>query len=288
MKANIRLSSSSIILHPSFYLILKLPGNWAIFTLMILDEIIAEKTREVEALKDIRGIAYFVQKAVPSLKDFSASVKTPLSLIAEVKKASPSAGVIRRDLDPINTALLYEASGASAVSVLTDEKFFKGSLKDLSDVAAVVKLPVLRKDFIIDEIQIYEARCAGADAVLLIAAVLSDRDINKFSATAKDLGMAALVEVHDRPELERALSCGARMIGINNRDLQTFKVDLDATFELAGLVPDRDEYIIVSESGIKTPDDVKRLKAAGINAVLIGAELSASLDAGKRIRELGL
>jgi indole-3-glycerol phosphate synthase len=266
---------------------LKVPFNWAIFTLMILDDIIAAKTAEVKDLNESRGVAYFAEKAEPSQKDFTAAVKTPVSLIAEVKKASPSAGVIRRDFDPVKTALLYEASGASAVSVLTDEKFFKGSLKDLSDVAAAVKLPVLRKDFIIDEIQIYEARCAGADAVLLIAAVLSDRDINKFSATAKGLGMAALVEVHDRPELERALACGARMIGINNRDLRTFKVDTDAAFELAGLIPERDEYIVVSESGIRTPEDVGRLKSAGINAALIGEELMGSSDAGKRIRELG-
>lgn len=254
---------------------------------MILDDIIATKFKEVTALKESRGTAYYADGLKPSVKDFSGSIAEQVSLIAEVKKASPSAGTICRDFDPVKTALSYERSGARAVSVLTDEKYFKGSVKYLADVAGAVKLPVLRKDFIIDEIQVYEARYYGADAILLIASVLSDRDLNRFAAAAKDLGMGVLVEVHDRAELERALNVGARVIGINNRDLKTFKVDLNTTFELAGLIPERDGYIIVSESGIKTFADVKRLKDAGINAVLIGEELMRTSDVAAKIRGLG-
>ena len=254
---------------------------------MILDKIIAVKTKEVEALKERYGTAHFAEKAEPSKKDFISSISSPVSLIAEVKKASPSSGVICKDFDPVNTALSYEKGGARAVSVLTDKEFFMGDIKYLEDIAASVKLPVLRKDFVIDEIQIYEARYYGADAVLLIASVLSDRDINRFSAAAKDLSMSVLLEVHDRPELERALGCGARMIGINNRDLSTFKVDMNTSIELASLIPEGQGIIVVSESGIKTVSDVKKLRDAGINAALIGEELMKASDIGKKIKELG-
>ena len=280
--------SSSIILHPSFYLILKLPFNWDIFTLMILDDIIAVKKKEVSALYEDHGISCFADRAVPSEKDFAASIKEPVSLIAEVKKASPSAGVIKNDFDTVRIALAYERAGAKAVSVLTDKGFFMGDIKYLEDVSSSVKLPVLRKDFIIDEIQVYEARCFGADAVLLIAAVLTDRDINRFSAIARDLSMGVLLEVHDEKELERALGCGARVIGINNRDLRTFKVDIETTISLMPLVPDEQGYVMVSESGIKSPDDVRRLKDSGVNAVLVGEELMRSGDISSRIKELGL
>ncbi len=254
---------------------------------MILDKIIAVKTKEVEALKERYGTAYFAQKTEPSKKDFAFSVSKPVSLIAEVKKASPSSGVICKKFDPVSIALSYEKAGAGAVSVLTDKEFFMGDIKYLKDIAASVKLPVLRKDFIIDEIQIYEARHYGADAVLLIASILSDRDINRFSAAAKDLSMSVLLEVHDRPELERALQCGARLIGINNRDLRTFKVDMNTSIELASLIPEEFGAVVVSESGIKTAQDVKKLKDASINAVLIGEELMKASDIGKKIKELG-
>ena len=255
---------------------------------MILDKIIAVKTKEVAALKERCGTAYFAEKAEPSEKDFASSVSKPVSLIAEVKKASPSSGVICKEFDPVNIALSYEKAGVSAVSVLTDKEFFMGDIKYLEDISASVKLPVLRKDFIIDEIQLYEARCYGADAVLLIAAVLSDRDINRFSAVAKDLSMGVLLEVHDEQELDRALGCGARMIGINNRDLKTFKVDIGTTMRLLPLIPEDGDHVVVSESGIKSAAEIKELKNAGVNAVLIGEELMKAADISSKIRELGL
>lgn len=254
---------------------------------MILDEIIATKLEEVGVLKERYGTAHFADNLKPSSKDFAGSIKKSVSLIAEIKKASPSAGIISRDFDPVKTALAYEKCGASAVSVLTDEKYFKGSAEHLADVAGSIRLPVLRKDFIVDEIQIYEARYCGADAVLLIAAVLKDKDIKRLASIAKGLEMDVLLEVHDRSELARALGCGARIIGVNNRDLKTFKVDLNNTFELAGSIPDRNEHIVVSESGIKTREDVMRLRNAGINATLIGEELMRASDIAGKIRELG-
>jgi len=271
----------------SFYLMLKLVINWAIFTLMILDKIIATKIEEVGGLKERYGTQYFAGAVSVSSKDFAGAIKEPVSLIAEVKKASPSAGVIRQDFDPLKTALSYEKAGAKAVSVLTDEKYFQGSIEYLKAVSENIGLPVLRKDFIVDEIQIYEARYYGADAILLIAAVLTDEKIKKFSLIADDCGMDVLLEVHDKAEMLRALECGAGIIGINNRDLKTFKVDPDTTFELADLVPDRDSRILVSESGINSPEQVARLKAENINAVLIGEELMKARDIGKKIKELG-
>ena len=271
----------------SFYLILKLAGNWAIFTLMILDEIISTKIEEVKVLKERYGTEHFAGNIVLSSKDFADAIKEPVSLIAEVKKASPSAGIVSQDFDPLKVALSYESSGAKAVSVLTDEKYFKGSVDYLKEISGGIKLPVLRKDFIIDEIQIYEARFYGADAVLLIASVLTDEEIKKFSFVAAECGMDVLLEIHNRAEMLRALECGAGIIGINNRDLKTFKVDFNLTFELAALVPGRDDRILVSESGISAPEQVKRLKNARINAALIGEELMKAQDIGKKIKELG-
>jgi len=266
---------------------LKLVSNWAIFTLMILDKIIATKIEEVGRLKERCGTQYFAGAISESSKDFAGAIKEPVSLIAEVKKASPSAGVISRDFDPLKTALSYEKSGAKAVSVLTDEKYFQGSVEYLKAVSENIGIPVLRKDFIVDEIQVYEARYYGADAMLLIAAVLTDEKIKRFSLIADDCGMDVLLEVHDRAEMLRALECGAGIIGINNRDLKTFEVNFDTTFELAALVPGREDRILVSESGISTPEQVSKLKVAGINAVLIGEELMKAPDIGKKIKDLG-
>ncbi len=266
---------------------LKLVSNWDIFTLMILDKIIATKIEEVGSLKERYGTEYFAGAISESSKDFAGAIKEPVSLIAEVKKTSPSAGVISLDFDPLKTALSYEKAGAKAVSVLTDERYFQGSVDYLKDISANIGIPVLRKDFIVDEIQVYQARYYGADAILLIAAVLTDEKIRRFSLIADDCGMDVLLEVHDRAEMLRALECGSGIIGINNRDLKTFKVNFDTTLELAALVPGREDRILVSESGINSPDQVTRLKVAGINAVLIGEELMKAPDTAKRIKELG-
>ncbi len=228
----------------------------------------------------------------------------PVALIAEVKKASPSAGVICQDFDPVRIAKEYEAAGASCLSVLTDEKFFQGSLDYLRQIRAAVKLPLLRKDFIIDERQILEAIEWGADAILLIVAILSDEQLAKFHSLAVEAGLAALVEVHDEAELERALKISPALIGVNNRDLKTFKVDLATTEKLAaklgrrtGVAPVSNSKIqdgdrrdacptLVAESGIHTRADVERLKKCGASAILVGESLMRGGDIRTKIREL--
>jgi indole-3-glycerol phosphate synthase len=226
----------------------------------------------------------------------------PLALIAEVKKASPSAGVICPDFDPVRIAKEYEAAGASCLSVLTDEKFFQGSLDYLRQIRAVVKLPLLRKDFIIDERQILEAIEWGADAILLIVAILDDEQLKRFHSLAVEAGLAALVEVHDEAELERALKIGPQLIGVNNRNLKNFKVDLATTEKLAaqlfrrtGVSPvskinnrDRQDACptLVAESGIHTRADVERLKKCGANAILVGESLMRGGDIQTKVREL--
>jgi indole-3-glycerol phosphate synthase len=200
-----------------------------------------------------------------------------MALIAEVKKASPSAGVICKDFDPIRIAKEYEAAGASCLSVLTDEKFFQGSLDYLRQIRAAVKLPLLRKDFIIDERQILEAIEWGADAILLIVAILSDEQLKKFHSLATEAGVAALVEVHDEAELERSIKMGATLIGVNNRNLKNFKVDLATTEKLAAKLfsspATRHSSLLIAESGIHTRADVERLKKCGAKAVLVGESL---------------
>jgi indole-3-glycerol phosphate synthase len=227
-------------------------------------------------------------------RDFLAALRQQrqgdIALIAEVKKASPSAGVICRDFDPVRIAQEYEAAGASCLSVLTDEKFFQGSLDHLRQVRAAVKLPLLRKDFIIDERQILEAIEWGADAILLIVAILSDRQLAKFHSLATEAGLAVLVEVHDEAELERALKISPALIGVNNRNLKTFKVDLATTEKLAAkLFPSpvtRHPSLLVAESGIQTRADVERLKQCGANAILVGESLMRGGDIQKKVREL--
>ena len=226
------------------------------------------------------------------------SKRGSVALIAEVKKASPSAGVICKDFDPVRIAKEYEAAGASCLSVLTDEKFFQGSLDYLRQIRTAVKLPLLRKDFIIDERQILEAIEWGADAILLIVAILSDEQLKKFHSLAVEAGLAALVEVHDEAELERALKMGATLIGVNNRNLKNFKVDLATTERLAAKlksgtgfqpVSDRQDAcptLLVAESGIHTRADVERLKKCGAKAVLVGESLMRGGDIGTKVREL--
>jgi indole-3-glycerol phosphate synthase len=207
-----------------------------------------------------------------------------LGLIAEVKKASPSAGVIAEDFDPVAIARKYEEAGAHAVSVLTDEQFFQGSLGYLSKVRAAIALPVLRKDFILHEAQIYEAAVAGADAVLLIVAALEQPRLEALYQTAEACQLDALVEVHTREEMDRALSLGARLIGINNRNLATFEVDLHTTEELSEEAPG--DVILVSESGLKTRADTQRVFDCGCNAILVGETLMRAGDVGRGVEEL--
>jgi indole-3-glycerol phosphate synthase len=207
-----------------------------------------------------------------------------LGLIAEVKKASPSAGVIAADFDPVAIATQYEAAGAHAISVLTDEQYFQGHLSYLTKIRAAVGLPCLRKDFILHEAQIYEAVVAGADAVLLIVAALEQRELEALHKTAEACQLDILVEVHTREELDRALDLGAKLIGINNRNLTTFEVDLATTEELSEDVPN--DIILVSESGLKTQTDTRRVHAAGCQAILVGESLMRTGDIPAQVKEL--
>jgi indole-3-glycerol phosphate synthase len=205
-------------------------------------------------------------------------------LIGEVKRASPSKGPLRPDLDAAALAAEYEANGAAAVSVLTDQRFFGGSLDDLRAAQQATGLPVLRKDFVLDPYQVYETRAVGADALLLIVAALDDETLLQLHSLARVLGMAALVEVHDEAELRRALAIRPAIVGVNNRDLRTFAVDLSMTARLRPLVPG--EIVFVSESGIQTRADVQRLAALDVDAMLVGEALMRARDPGRRVREL--
>ncbi|RYD80088.1 MAG: indole-3-glycerol phosphate synthase TrpC [Verrucomicrobiaceae bacterium] len=207
-----------------------------------------------------------------------------LGLIAEVKKASPSAGVIAQNFDPVEIARAYEEAGAHAISVLTDEQFFQGSLAYMTKVREAISLPVLRKDFIIHEVQIFEAAVAKADAILLIVAALEQEQLESLYKTAELCQLDVLVEVHTSEELDRALDIGAKLIGINNRNLTTFEVDLKATEEISEEVPD--SVILVSESGLKTRQDSQRVFAAGCNAILVGESLMRTGDIASQVREL--
>lgn len=207
-----------------------------------------------------------------------------LGLIAEVKKASPSVGTIVEQFDPVAIAQAYEAAGAHAVSVLTDEKFFQGHLGNLAKIREAVRLPLLRKDFILHEVQIFEAAVAGADAILLIVAALEQAELEKLHEQASVLGLDVLVEVHTAEELDRALDCGARVIGINNRNLTTFQVDLTATEEISQEAPEG--VILVSESGLKTNADSRRVFACGVNAILVGEALMRTSDVPRQVAAL--
>jgi indole-3-glycerol phosphate synthase len=254
----------------------------------ILDDIVAHKHREIEAAKSARPelqVRAAAEAAPPPRKFFDAlAAPGRIKLIAEVKKASPSAGVIRADFEPVEIAQTYKQHGATCLSVLTDEKFFQGSLDYLRRIRAKVALPLLRKDFILDKYQLYEARAAGADAVLLIAECLDDCHLRALHNEAVNLGMSPLVELYDPENLPRVLEAGATLIGINNRDLHTFKTDLDHTLRIREKVPDT--FVLVSESGIRTHADVERLEAAGVDAILVGETLMASADIGQAIDTL--
>lgn len=256
-----------------------------------LNRIINQKKVQLEQAKKIVPLTEeIVRKNLSSSRNSSRSflhaLDRPdrLNIIAEIKRASPSRGPLREQLDPIEIGLDYESYGAAAISVLTEENFFLGSLDDLRYVSQRVSIPTLRKDFLFDPYQIYEAAQQGASALLLIAAILSEDELSNLLEITHRLDMNALVEVHDIPELEKAVAAGAKIIGVNNRNLRTFQVDLQTSFQLASVAPD--SVLLVSESGITTPDDIRMLRDSGFDAFLIGELLMRSPHPGKALREL--
>ncbi len=262
----------------------------------ILDEIVEFKKTEVARLPKRPITVELLREAMGRRgknRDFLAALANPragdVGLIAEVKKASPSKGIIRPDFAPVEIAREYEDSGASCLSVLTDEKYFQGSLDFLKCVREAVSLPLLRKDFMVDERQFLEAIEWGADAILLIVSCLTDDDLSHFHKLATGAGLTALVEVHDADELDRALAVGAKLIGVNNRDLKTFTVDLETTVSLAGKVSEQiasGEILFVAESGIHSRGDVERLTACGAKAILVGESLMRETDLRAKAHEL--
>jgi len=252
----------------------------------ILARIVETKESELRLLRPRADELRRAAEAAPGPRDFSSALARPgtVSLIAECKRRSPGAGEIRPGLDPADLAQGYAAAGASAISVLTDEEYFGGSLADLRLARTAANLPVLRKDFTLEPVHLYQARAAGADAVLLIVRILTDEALGDLLALAADLTLGALVEVHDRAELERALRAGARIIGINNRDLATFTTDLHTTVRLLDDVPP--DRVVVSESGIGGVDDVHLLADAGVDAILVGETLLRARDRSRAAASL--
>jgi len=257
---------------------------------MILDQIVADNLRELEARKRITPLAEVqrVALAQPSPLDFASALRGDrIQLIAEVKKASPSRGIIRPDFNPVEIAQIYGSNGASAISVLTEPKYFQGSLNHLQDISNTMgnkRLPLLRKDFLSDPYQVYESRAYGADSLLLIVAILAPEKLKELLGLSHELNMSCLVEVHNKAELEIALRSGAGIIGINNRDLKTFAVDLTVTGRLRPLIPP--DRIVVSESGIKDRNDIEKLGKWGVDAVLIGESLMSAPDIAAKMKEL--
>ena len=255
----------------------------------ILDEIVAAKTQELARQKlavPLEALADKIASQPPALSLSNALKAGGVRLIAEIKKASPSRGLLRPDFDPVDLARTYSANGASAISILTDPRF-QGELDHIVQVKAAGAsniAPVLRKDFIFDPYQVQEARATGADAILLIVAILTSSQVKEYLQLARSLGMDSLVEVHDPDEVQVALDAGADIIGINNRDLRTFVTDLQVTRDLAPLVPE--DKALVSESGIHTPDDLRDLSAFGVSAVLVGESIVTSDDVAQKVREL--
>jgi len=255
---------------------------------MILDRILANKYSEVAQRRLRVPIEQLRERALAHIppRDFIGALKQAgrPALIAECKKASPSKGLLRPQYDPVQLARTYAENGAAALSVLTDEKFFQGSLNDLGAAREAAGLPVLRKDFIVDGYQIYEACAAGADAVLLIVAALQLEPLQELHGQINELSMTALVEVHDEAELETALKIGPKLIGVNNRNLHDFSVDLQTTARLRKNVPTN--IALVAESGIHTADDVARVRDMGVDAILVGEALVTASDVGAKVREL--
>ncbi len=257
----------------------------------VLQRILARKREEVaerSAGRDCRTLCVEMEQA-PPLRGFVRAIEQRLeagrpAVIAEVKKASPSKGLLRADFDPADIARRYQAGGAACLSVLTDVDFFQGSDDYLRAARAACELPVLRKDFVIDPYQVYEARLLGADCILLIAAALSDDQLAELTGLATQVGLDVLVEVHSAEELERVLPLGLRLLGINNRDLRSFEVRLETTLDLLERVPP--QCIVVTESGIHTRADVQRMRAAGVEAFLVGEAFMRAPDPGRALQEL--
>ncbi len=257
----------------------------------ILDDIVRDKRGEIARRKRSTPRATLERRCadLPPARDLEAALRPPageVRLIAEVKKASPSRGVLAPHLDPLALARTYATHGAHAISVLTDEKYFQGRLDLLEPIRASVALPLLRKDFTLDEYQLWEARAAGADAVLLIVAILEPTRLRDLLASAKGLGLAALVECHTAAEVDAALAAGSRVVGINNRDLRTFETRMETTLELLSLIPPGP--VVVSESGFVSGAQVRRVVAAGAHAVLVGEGLVSAPDIAAKIHELTL
>ena len=260
---------------------------------MILDEIVRHKKHEISELKNTYPLDKLkddLQQFEP-LRDFMKALKStstadskPINIIAEVKKASPSKGIIRDDFNPVEIAKIYEENGAIAISVLTDKKYFQGDTEYLKQIKETTSIPILNKDFIIDPYQIYQARVFGADAVLLIAAIMKDDELSDYLDLSSQLGLHALVEVHTLKELKRVLSTNAQIIGINNRDLKSFNVNTNKSIQLAKHIPDT--KTVVSESGIDNKEIILKLQENGIDAFLIGEALMKEKDYGKKLREL--
>ena len=256
---------------------------------MILDKIIAYKKLEISEQKELIPLDEIKRNltGVEPVRGFKKAISAPgkVNLIAEIKKASPSRGVIRSDFDPEAIARIYERNGAAAISVLTDREFFQGDLSFLARVRSVTSaVSVLRKDFIIDEYQVYQSRLAGADAIFLIVAALDLPTLNRFLGIARDMGLDCLVEVHSKDELIIALNTAASIIGINNRDLRTFKTDIQTTHNLMQTMPK--DRVVVSESAISSREDVEFLKRWGVNAMLVGESLMRSDDIGLKMKQL--
>jgi len=256
---------------------------------MILDQIVTEKREEIAQKKKSLPISTLkeriAQRKAPL--DFAAALSGDRTrLIAEVKRASPSRGVLCSNFNPVSLAKAYADGGAAAISVLTESNHFQGSLDHLAAISEDIRLPLLRKDFIFDPYQVYESRAGGADALLLIVAILNQEQLGELLSLSRSLGLSCLVEVHREDEVERALLSGAEIIGINNRDLNTFKVDINTTHRLRLLIPK--ERIVVSESGISRREDIEKLKGWGVNAVLVGEALVTASDLPTKMRELVL
>ena len=257
-----------------------------------LTKILAHKREEVARQRAKVPLEQMAQRAAaaPPARDFAAALRRPAwpALIAEVKKASPSKGVLLESFDPLAIARVYAEGGAAALSVLTDVRFFQGSLKYLEGIrlSQTRAVPLLRKDFILDPYQVYEARAYGADALLLIVAALDDESLRALLELTRELGMQALVEVHDEAELDRALAAGAAIVGVNNRDLHTFTTTLETTARIAARLPADGRPLLVSESGIATREDVARVRSWGADAILVGEALITAPDIAARTREL--
>ncbi|MBI5267974.1 MAG: indole-3-glycerol phosphate synthase TrpC [candidate division Zixibacteria bacterium] len=254
----------------------------------MLDAILDSKRREVHDLRTRYTIGQFADRlaSAPPSRSLSSAIRTqtPMAVIAEIKRRSPSKGLLNAALDPTKLALAYETAGAAGISVLTDAHYFSGTVDDLTAARTATTLPILRKDFIVDEIQLYESRAIGADAVLLIVAALDRKELASLHSRAIELGLEPLVEVHSEEEAHRALEIGAAMIGINNRDLRTFDVSLDTTFRIRPLLPGN--VTVISESGIRNSGDVERLRTIDVHAVLVGEHLVTSADPSSQLREL--